>query len=144
MLYVLRTVIFSLERAIKRSADAELEKERVQRDKNGNMNNVAFYAVSSSSLYGYLCPKLKHKSQNTEVTSFEHRTQNICIQNTMSHIGFRTKQQLLMFYICTKFRACTPNILSYSNAIIFYFYIRERTSLSILHLFQSSSILRCK
>ena len=31
----------------------------------------------------------KHKSQNTEVTSFEHRTQNICIQNTMSHIGFR-------------------------------------------------------
>ena len=31
----------------------------------------------------------KHKSQNTEVTSFEHRTQNICILNTLSHIGFR-------------------------------------------------------
>ena len=29
----------------------------------------------------------KCKSQNTEVTRFEHRTQNICIQNTMSHIG---------------------------------------------------------
>ena len=28
----------------------------------------------------------KHKSQNTEVTSFEHRT-----QNTMSHIGFRNQ-----------------------------------------------------
>ena len=27
----------------------------------------------------------KHKRQNTEVTIFEHRTQNICIQNTMSH-----------------------------------------------------------
>ena len=34
--------------------DAEMKKERVQRDKNGNMNNVAFYAVtgSSSSPYG--------------------------------------------------------------------------------------------
>ena len=40
-------------------ADAEMKKKRVQRDKNGNMNNVAFYAVSSSSPYGYLCPKLK-------------------------------------------------------------------------------------
>ena len=30
-------------------ADAEMEKERVQRDKNGNMNDVEFYAVSSSS-----------------------------------------------------------------------------------------------
>ena len=34
-------------------------------------------------------PNSKHKSQTTDVTSFEHRTQNICIQNTMSHIGFR-------------------------------------------------------
>ena len=40
-------------------ADAEMEKERVQRDKNGNMNNDAFYAVSSSLPYGYLCSKLK-------------------------------------------------------------------------------------
>ena len=54
MLYVLRIVIVSLEGAIKRStADAVIEKERVQRDKNGNMNNAAFYAVSSSSPYGY-------------------------------------------------------------------------------------------
>ena len=36
-----------------------MEKERLQRDKNGKMNNVAFYAVSSSSPYGYLCPKLE-------------------------------------------------------------------------------------
>ena len=34
-------------------ADAEMEKERVQRDKIGNMNNVAFYAVISTSPYGY-------------------------------------------------------------------------------------------
>ena len=33
----------------------------------------------------------KHKSRTTEVTSFEHRTQNICTQNTMSHTGFRNK-----------------------------------------------------
>ena len=33
--------------------------------------------------------KPKTQSQNTEVTSVEHRTQSICIQNTMSHIGFR-------------------------------------------------------
>ena len=38
----------------------------------------------------------KHKSQNTEVTSFEHRTQNICIQNTKSHIGFRINQSLIL------------------------------------------------
>ena len=31
----------------------------------------------------------KHKSQNTEVTTFEKRTQNICIQNKMPQIGFR-------------------------------------------------------
>ena len=31
----------------------------------------------------------KRKSQNKEVTNFEHRTQNIYDQNTMSHIGFR-------------------------------------------------------
>ena len=34
-------------------ADAATEKEKVQRDKNGNMNNAEFYAVSSSSPYGY-------------------------------------------------------------------------------------------
>ena len=31
---------------------------------------------------------IKLKSQNTEVTSYEHRIQNICTRNTMSHIGF--------------------------------------------------------
>ena len=34
-------------------ANAEIEKERVQGDKYGNMNNAAFYAVSSFSPYGY-------------------------------------------------------------------------------------------
>ena len=38
----------------------------------------------------------KHKSQNTESTSFEHRTQNICIQKTMSHIGFRKLSVLIL------------------------------------------------
>ena len=54
VLYVLSTMIFSLEGAINsKCADAEMEKERAQRDKIGNMNNVAFYAVISSSPYGY-------------------------------------------------------------------------------------------
>ena len=30
------------------------------------------------------------KSQNTEVSSYKYKTQNILKQNTMSHIGFRT------------------------------------------------------
>ena len=34
-------------------ANAETEKEKMQRDKNGNMNNAACYAFSSSSPYGY-------------------------------------------------------------------------------------------
>ena len=40
-------------------ADVEMEKERVQRDKNANINNFVFNAFGSSSPYGYLCPKLK-------------------------------------------------------------------------------------
>ena len=32
---------------------------------------------------------IKLKSQNTEVTSYEHRIQNICTRNTMSYLGFR-------------------------------------------------------
>ena len=55
-------------------ADAETEKERVQRDKNRNMNNVAFYAVSSSSPYGYLCPKLK--TRKSKHRSHQFRTKN--------------------------------------------------------------------
>ena len=41
----------------------------------------------------------KHKGQNIEVTSFEHRTQNICIQNTVSYIGFRSTR-VAMFECC--------------------------------------------
>ena len=57
MLYVLKTVIFFLEGAIKRStANVRcLDGERKCAERlNGNMNYVAFYAVSSSSPYGYL------------------------------------------------------------------------------------------
>ena len=34
---------------------------------------------------------IKLKSQNTEVTSYEHRIQNICTRNTMSHIEARAR-----------------------------------------------------
>ena len=49
----------------------------------------------------------KHKSQNTEVTSFEHRTQNISIHNTMSHIGFRISW--LLFILSFPFTATDFN-----------------------------------
>ena len=61
--------------------DAEMEKERVRRDKNGNMNNAAFYAVSSSSPYGYLCPKLKTQKSPGSIT--EHKTS---VYKTQCHI----------------------------------------------------------
>ena len=72
-------------------ADAEMEKERVQRDKNGNVTNVVFMQLAHPRHMDIYVQNSKHKSQNAEVTSFEHRTQNICIhvQNTRSHIGFR-------------------------------------------------------
>ena len=48
----------------------------------------------------------KHKGQNTEVTSFEHRTQNICIQNTVSHMGFRSTRVAMIE--CSPFRYNNP------------------------------------
>ena len=39
----------------------------------------------------------KHKIQNTEVISY--RTQNICTQHTMSHIGFRRKYLIILLRI---------------------------------------------
>ena len=47
----------------------------MQRNKKGGMNSVAFCAVSSSSPYGYLCPKLKtqkskHRSGIDWILSF--------------------------------------------------------------------------
>ena len=62
-------------------ADAEMEKERLQRDKNGNMNNAAFYALYSFSPYGYLCPKLK--IQKSTFSNTEHKTS---VRKTQCHI----------------------------------------------------------
>ena len=63
----------------------------------------------------------KNKSQNTEVTSFEHRTQNICtqhtmyIQNTVSHIGFRSTR--VAMFECSLFSVqqsyLVPNIATF-------------------------------
>ena len=57
----------------------------------------------------------KHKGQNTEVNSFEHRTQNICIQNTVSHIGFRSAR--VAMFECSPFRYkqsyLVPNIATF-------------------------------
>ena len=69
MLCVFGTVIFLLEGSMKRST-ANLQipgrrKKRVQRDKNGNANTVAFYAIlAHPSHLQFLL-----KSQNTKVTN---------------------------------------------------------------------------
>ena len=97
---VLRTVIFSLEGAIKRStANVRMprwRKKSAERQKR-NMNNIAFYAVSSSSSYRYLCPKLKTQKSRHSL-SHQFRTQNTkhLYTNTMSHIGFRNNQSLIL------------------------------------------------
>ena len=86
-------------------ADAEMEKERVQKDKNGKMNNCAILAVSSSSPYGYLCPKIK--TQKSKHRSHQFRTQTICIQNTMSHTGFRNIRNICKQNTMSHIGLCT-------------------------------------
>ena len=76
-------------------ADAEIEKESVQRDKNGHMNNVAFYAVSSSSPYGYLCPKLN--TQKSKHRSHQFRTQNTNHLYTKHNVTYRIQCYLFVF-----------------------------------------------
>ena len=76
-------------------SDAEMEKERMQRDKNGNMNNVTFYAVSSSSPYVYLCPKLK--TQKSKHRRHQFRTQNTKYvyikQNVTYRLPYKTESR---------------------------------------------------
>ena len=70
----------------------------------------------------------KNKSQNTIVTSFEHRTQNICtqntinIQNTVSHIGFRSTR--VAMFECSPFR--------YNNPILYQTLLPSNTATSLL------------
>ena len=64
----------------------------------------------------------KHKGQNTEVTSFEHRTQNICIHNTVSHIGFRSMR--VAMFECSPFR--------YNNPILYRTLLPSNTATSLL------------
>ena len=69
MLYVFGTVIFLLEGSIKRSKanlQTRKEKKRVQRDKkNGNANNVVFYAILAHPSH----MQFLLKSQYTKVTN---------------------------------------------------------------------------
>ena len=62
----------------------------------------------------------KHKGQNTEVTSFEHRTQNICIQNTVSYIGFLSTR--VAMFECSPFR--------YNNPILYRTLLPSNTATS--------------
>ena len=61
-------------------ADSRKEKKRMQRDKNGNANNVVFYAILAHPSFMQFLVKIQ-KSQT-------HNSKYL-IQNTMSHIGFR-------------------------------------------------------
>ena len=92
MLYVLRTVIFSLEGAIKRStANVRMPRWRRKSAERQKREYDAFDAVSSSSPYGYLCPKLKTlKSKHRSHQFRTQRTKHLYQNNPISHIGFRT------------------------------------------------------
>ena len=69
---------------ISKFADFRKEKKRVQRDKkNGNANNVVFYAILAHPSH----MQFLLKSQNTKVTNTKLK---YLIRNTMSHIGFRS------------------------------------------------------
>ena len=54
---------------------------RVQTDKIGNINIMLhFMQLAHPRHIDIYVQNSKHKSQNTELTSFEHRSQNICIK----------------------------------------------------------------
>ena len=70
-------------------ADSRKEKKRVQRDKNGNANNVVFYAIlAHPSHMQYFCLKVETQKSQTHSPKY-------LIQNTMSHIGFRIVTRVL-------------------------------------------------
>ena len=60
-------------------ADAEMEKERVQRDKNGIRITLHFMQLAHPRHMDIYGNNSKHKNQNTEVTSFEHRWMDGCL-----------------------------------------------------------------
>ena len=73
----------------------------------------------------------KHKGQNTEVTSFEHRTQNICIHNTVSHIGFRSMR--VAMFECSPFR--------YTNPILYRTLLPSNTATSFVASMNTASLV---
>ena len=87
MLCVFGTVIFHLEGSIKKSkANLQIpgrRKNECREIKNGNANNVVFYAILAHPSH----MQFLLKSQNTKVTNTKLK---YLIRNTMSHIGFRS------------------------------------------------------
>ena len=62
---------------------------------------------------------IKLKSQNTEVTSYEHRIQNICTRNTMSHIGFRYTNCVLCADVSSSvFITCDVCVLTFEFHVL--------------------------
>ena len=64
-------------------ADSWTEKNRVQRDKNGNAYNVVFYAILAHPSNMQVLLKSQKKSH-------KHTTKKNLIQNIMSHVSFRS------------------------------------------------------
>ena len=88
VLCVFGTVIFPLEGSIKRSkANLQIPGRRKNEcreiKKNGNANNVVFYAILALPSH----MQFLLKSQNTKVKNTKLK---YLIRNTMSHIGFRS------------------------------------------------------
>ena len=82
------TVIFLLEGSIKRSkANLQIPGRRKNEcreiKKNGNANNVVFYAILAHPFHMNFCSKVKTQKSQTQNSKYLFR-------NTMSHIGFRS------------------------------------------------------
>ena len=61
----------------------------MQRDENGNANNVVFYAILANLPICYFCSKVKTQKSKTHNSKY-------LIQNIMTHIGFRKKEMLIL------------------------------------------------
>ena len=87
MLCVFGTVILLLEGSIKRSkANLQIpgRRKNVCREiKNGNANNVVFYAILAHPFHMQFLLKVKTQKSQTQNSKY-------LIRNTMSHIGFRS------------------------------------------------------
>ena len=89
MLYILRTVIFSLEGAIKRStANVRMprwRKKECRETKTEIRIMLHFMQLAHPRHMDIYVQNSKHKSQNTEVTSFEQNTKHLYTKHNVKY-----------------------------------------------------------